>query len=54
MHLYTPPASGLFYAGILSHPVIAAQTEAHYRVAYDRSRLKRGPPVPTSPSLLIS
>lgn len=43
-HLFTAPASGIFYTQILSHPAVAPQTEAHYRVSFDRARHKRGPP----------
>jgi hypothetical protein len=32
------------FAGLVSHPAVAPQTEASYRVSYDRSRQKRGPP----------
>jgi len=45
VHLYTAPANRLFYASIISHPAVVAQTEAHYRIASERARLKRGPPV---------
>ncbi|WP_446742837.1 hypothetical protein [Silvibacterium acidisoli] len=37
-------AKDVFYAGVLSHPACHAQSEAHYRVSFDRSRQKRGPP----------
>jgi hypothetical protein len=37
-------AKGVFYAGVLSHPACYAQSEAQYRVSFDRSRQKRGPP----------
>ena len=33
-----------FFAAILSHPALHAQTEARYRVAFSRARQKRGPP----------
>ena len=42
--LGTVPRSAAFFAGILSHPSIAAQTESKWRIARDRSRQKRGPP----------
>lgn len=32
------------FAGLVSHPSVCSQTEANYRVSYDRSRHKRGPP----------
>ncbi|HZY64241.1 MAG TPA: hypothetical protein VFE38_17115 [Edaphobacter sp.] len=32
------------YAGILSHPACHAQTEARFRISFDRSQQKRGPP----------
>ena len=37
--------AALIFAGIVSHPTIKPQTEARARVALDRSRQKRGPPV---------
>jgi hypothetical protein len=39
-----PTVAEAFYAGVLSHPAVAPQTEARYRVAFSRSRQKRGPP----------
>jgi hypothetical protein len=39
-----PADAEAFYAGVLSHPAGAPQTEARYRVAFSRSRQKRGPP----------
>lgn len=35
---------GIFYASVLSHPAIAAQTEAGFRISFDRTHQKRGPP----------
>ncbi len=35
---------GIFYASVLSHPAISAQTEAGFRISFDRARQKRGPP----------
>ena len=32
------------FAGLVSHPASSPQTEAAYRISYDRSRQKRGPP----------
>ena len=32
------------FAGLVSHPTIQPQAEAHYRVSFSRSRQKRGPP----------
>jgi hypothetical protein len=40
----TPAPERLFYAAILSHPAVQSQTAALFRIAYDRSRQKRGPP----------
>ncbi|GAA3747153.1 hypothetical protein [Terriglobus aquaticus] len=37
-------ASLRWYAGIVSHPAVQAQTESRWRVARERSRGKRGPP----------
>ncbi|HTJ28901.1 MAG TPA: hypothetical protein VL346_00275 [Acidobacteriaceae bacterium] len=42
---FVPAAGAAFFAAMWSHPAIQAQTEARYRIAFDRSRLKRGPPV---------
>lgn len=38
------PSASLFFAELLSHPTVKAQTEALARIALDRSRQKRGPP----------
>lgn len=32
------------FAGLTRHPAISPQTQAAYRISYDRSRQKRGPP----------
>lgn len=37
-------AQSLICASVESHPACHAQTEALSRIAFDRSRLKRGPP----------
>src|ERR1700744_880286 len=42
--LFAQPAGAQFYAAVLSHPAVFAQTEALYRISNDRSRRKRGPP----------
>ncbi|MBB5328568.1 hypothetical protein [Tunturiibacter gelidoferens] len=36
--------ASLIFAEIVSHPSVTTQTEARARVAFDRSRQKRGPP----------
>jgi hypothetical protein len=38
-------SSQAFFASIQSHPAVHAQTEARYRISFNRSRQKRGPPV---------
>jgi hypothetical protein len=38
-------ATSLICAEIVSHPTVKLQTEARARVALDRARQKRGPPV---------
>jgi hypothetical protein len=38
------PVRDAVYAALRSHPACQAQTLARYRVSFDRSRLKRGPP----------
>jgi len=42
--LFVPAPGAAFFAAIVSHPTLQAQTEARYRIASERSRLKRGPP----------
>jgi hypothetical protein len=42
--LCTPTASQAIFAGLLQHPAVSPQTEVNYRISYDRSRQKRGPP----------
>ena len=44
VNLFTPAPSATFFAAVQSHPAFAPQIEARYRIAFDRSRLKRGPP----------
>ena len=44
-----PETSQAIFAGIVSHPAIAPQTESKRRIAQDHSRQKRGPPT-TIPS----
>lgn len=39
-----PPTGDAVFAGLVSHPGIHAQTSAQYRISFDRSRQKRGPP----------
>lgn len=41
---YTPSAPASIFAGILRHPSVVPQTEAQFRVSFDRTRQKRGPP----------
>jgi hypothetical protein len=36
------------FAGLTSHPAVAAQRQSLWRIARDRSRQKRGPPSPSS------
>jgi hypothetical protein len=40
-----PGLSALIHAEIVSHPAVHAQTVARRRIAFDRSRQKRGPPI---------
>ena len=46
MHLsvFAPPAAEAVFAGLVGHPAVHAQTAAQYRISFDRSRQKRGPP----------
>jgi hypothetical protein len=39
------PSSERIFAEIASHPSVRSQTQARARVALDRSRQKRGPPL---------
>jgi hypothetical protein len=43
-HVAVIPTAAADWAGLRKHPACHAQTEARYRIACDRSRLKRGPP----------
>jgi hypothetical protein len=38
------PASLAHFCEVVSHPAIHAQVDARYRVSFDRTRQKRGPP----------
>ena len=40
-----PPSAHLFFAAIVSHPAVQAQTESQFRVSFERSGQKRGPPL---------
>lgn len=42
----SPATRNSVYAALLQHPPVPAQTEANFRISYDRSRQKRGPPLP--------
>ncbi|MBS1852233.1 MAG: hypothetical protein JST79_15095 [Acidobacteria bacterium] len=42
---FLPNISQAFYAGVVSHPVVHAQVESLCRIAWERSRQKRGPPI---------
>jgi hypothetical protein len=46
LHLtaFAPPSDAAVFAQVVSHPAIHAQTEARYRISFDRARQKRGPP----------
>jgi len=41
---FAPPVTSAIFAGIAQHPATHPQVEARYRISFDRSRLKRGPP----------
>jgi hypothetical protein len=41
---FGPPPSQAIFAGLIAHPVVAAQTESKLRISRNRSRQKRGPP----------
>lgn len=41
---FAPALSQAIFSGIVHHPAVAPQTEAHFRISFDRSRQKRGPP----------
>lgn len=42
--IVAPPVAAATFAGLAGHPAVHAQTEARYRISFDRSRQKRGPP----------
>lgn len=42
--VFLTKASHPFFAAISSHPVVQEQIEARYRISFERSRQKRGPP----------
>jgi hypothetical protein len=42
---FAPATDESVYAGVVHHPAVCPQTEASFRISYDRSRQKRGPPV---------
>jgi hypothetical protein len=44
LNFFVPQPGALAFAALQSHAAVLAQTEARYRIAFDRSRLKRGPP----------
>lgn len=44
---FTPSVPASIFAGIVRHPSVAPQTEAQWRVSFDRARQKRGPPAQT-------
>jgi hypothetical protein len=44
LSLFAPQASEALFAGLTAHPAIHAQTAAQYRISFDHSRQKRGPP----------
>ncbi|QNI31349.1 hypothetical protein H7849_20030 [Alloacidobacterium dinghuense] len=44
LSIFAPPADAAVFAGLTQHPAIHAQTAARYRISFDRSRQKRGPP----------
>jgi hypothetical protein len=43
---FKPAVAALTFAEIVAHPSVRPQTEAKRRIAFDRSRQKRGPPAP--------
>lgn len=45
VNVFTPTVQAAMFAEIVSHPAGVAQTESKWRVACERARGKRGPPV---------
>jgi len=39
-----PSNAALIFAGLVQHPAVSPQVEAHRRISFSRSRQKRGPP----------
>jgi hypothetical protein len=46
---FVPPMGKAIFAGLMTHPAVAAQAESKLRISLSRSRQKRGPP----PSLAL-
>ena len=44
LSVFSSPANDSVFAALVSHPAVHAQTAAQYRISFDRSRQKRGPP----------
>lgn len=44
LSIIAPSAGDAVFAGLISHPAVHAQIAAQYRISFDRSRQKRGPP----------
>ena len=44
---FKPSPLAMFFAGIAQHPAVFPQTDAQRRISFDRTRQKRGPPLPT-------
>jgi hypothetical protein len=45
LQVFTPGTASAQHAGALRQPPLAAQAECLWRISFDRSRQKRGPPV---------
>ena len=44
--LFTPCTARAVHAALILHHAVSRQAGANYRISYDRSRQKRGPPLP--------
>jgi hypothetical protein len=43
--VFLPPAEQLFFAAFISHHAVQEQAESRFRISFERSRQKRGPPL---------
>src|ERR1700722_1469249 len=44
LSIFAPPKGDAVFAALIRHPAIHDQTRAQFRISFDPSRQKRGPP----------